>query len=155
MALNIVTGAGPRVGSSFVMQRCKANGLKIHGQKFLNGLLPKAGNPKGYYDLLPDDVYLLESGIAKVWPIALSYVQVPIDKLVILERKDKDKQLKSIRAQMKREPVDFYITAEELLELSNKYLTAWLNKNPNVDIRRYYTEDLDKDIKSIVKFLGD
>jgi len=54
MALNIVTGAGPRVGSSFVMQRCKANGLKIHGQKFLNGLLPKAGNPKGRFNYADD-----------------------------------------------------------------------------------------------------
>ena len=48
MALNIVTGVGPRVGSSFVMQQCKAKGLNINGTKFLEGILPKEGNPKGY-----------------------------------------------------------------------------------------------------------
>lgn len=155
MGLNIVTGIGPRVGSSFVMQQCKHHGLKIHGDPFLKGILPEEGNPEGYYDLLPEDVKNLKSGVAKVWPTALGFIPVKVNKLVVLSRKDLKQQKISIKKQMDREPFDFLISPSQMIELSAKFLTGWLESQDNLIVRSYYTEDLDNDIDDIVEFLGD
>jgi len=154
MALNIVTGIGPRVGSSFVMQQCKAQGLPVRGDAFLDGFLPIEGNPNGYYDIWPWDVQKLTDGVAKVWPTSLQYLTTPIDKLVILERKNLDKQIKSCIKQMEREPVDFTLEAEEIIGLADVTLKEWLSNN-KVESRLYYTEELDFNINKIIKFLGD
>ena len=155
MAVNIVTGIGPRVGSSFVMQQCKAKGLYVNGTKFLNGLLPKAGNPKGYYDIFPWEVSNIKRGIAKVWPVALTQLQVPVNKIIILKRKSFQDQLESCIKQAKREPIKTEFTCEEIIHMAKDYLDSWLSVNDSVDHRSYYTEDLNSSIDSIVEFLGD
>lgn len=153
--ISLVTGIGPRVGSSFVMQTCKAKGLLINGEPFLDGLLPVEGNPKGYYDLFPWDVSTLHEGVAKVWPVQLNYVQAPVLKMVILKRRDLTEQIKSCKTQMNREPVTFNITAEKIIADSKVYLKNWLSKHNKVIIKSCYTEDLDSSIDDLVNFLGD
>jgi hypothetical protein len=155
MAVNIVTGSGPRVGSSFVMQQCKANGLYVNGDKFLKGLLPVEGNPKGYYDLLPPEIKKVRKGVAKVWPVSLGYLKVPVKNVVILKRKNLDNQIESCQEQVKREPVKIPTTCEELIKFSSKCLEEWLSKQNFVESRSYYTEELDDHIEDIVSFLGE
>tara|TARA_B100001093_G_scaffold143887_1_gene136470 strand:- start:5609 stop:6073 length:465 start_codon:yes stop_codon:yes gene_type:complete len=154
MALNVVTGIGPRVGSSFVMQQCKENKLEVNGTKFLGGILPKEGNPKGYYDLFPWDVSTLQHGIAKVWPIQLHSISAPVNRMVILKRRDLTEQINSCLRQIEREPFDIKATPEEIITMSDYKLNKWLSKN-KVDHCSYYTEDLDSSIDEIIKFLGD
>ena len=155
MAINIVTGAGPRVGSSFVMQSCKEAGLFVNGDKFLNGFLPVEGNPKGYYDLFPEDVVKVTKGIAKVWPISLGLLKVPVKNVVILRRKNKYNQIKSCIEQVKREPVKSDISCEEIINMSSRFLSEWLSLNNYAQAKTFYTENLDDNIKSIVSFLGE
>lgn len=154
MALNIVTGIGPRVGSSFVMQQCKANGLYVNGDKFLRGFLPEEGNPLGYYDLFPWDVACLQHGVAKVWPFSLNVIPKPITNLIILERKDIDKHIESCLRQIEREPIKLGLPPEELIEMSYYKIQEWLALNTEVDHHTYYTEDLDSKIDEIVNILG-
>jgi|TARA_R100000084_G_C4639761_1_gene143105 hypothetical protein len=154
MALNIVTGKGPRVGSSFVMQQCKAQGLPVQGDGFLDGFLPVEGNPNGYYDIWPWDVQKLTSGVAKVWPTSLQYLTVPVHRMIILERKDTTKQIESCVKQMEREPLEFTLEAEEIIGLADVTLQEWLLNN-KVESRLYYTEELDFNINKIIKFLGE
>lgn len=155
MALNIVTGKGPRVGSSFVMQQCKVNGLHVNGDKFLRGFLPLEGNPLGYYDMFPWDVALLQHGVAKVWPLSLSAIPVPVTNIVILERKNIDKQIESCLKQIDREPIKLDASPEELIRISSYTLHKWLGINNKVNHYTYYTEDLDSNIDEIVNILGD
>ena len=154
MALNIVTGMGPRVGSSFVMQQCKANGLNVNGTKFLQGLLPKEGNPLGYYDLFPWDVSTLQLGIAKVWPKQLHSISAPVNRMVILQRRDLAEQIKSCEKQIKREPFKINWTPEEIIQMSKYALEEWMTLN-KVNHKTYYTEDLNSCINEIVQFLGE
>lgn len=153
--INIVTGIGPRVGSSFVMQQCKAKGLLINGDRFLNGILPVEGNPNGYYDLFPWDVSTLHQGIAKVWPVQLTHVRAPVYKMVILKRRDLTEQIKSVEKQMEREPVEFTVTAEQIIKDAKTHLKNWLSKNNKVLIETCYTEDLTKNVENLVTFLGE
>ena len=154
MALNIVTGMGPRVGSSFVMQQCKANGLNVNGTKFLQGLLPKEGNPLGYYDLFPWDVSTLQLGIAKVWPKQLHSISAPVNRMVILQRRDLTEQIKSCKRQIEREPFNIDMPPEDIIEMSEERLQKWLFHNKTIH-NTYYTEDLDSCIDDIVQFLGE
>ena len=154
MALNIVTGIGPRVGSSFVMQQCKANGLLVNGDKFLQGLLPTEGNPLGYYDLFPWDVSTLHQGIAKVWPVQLHSISAPVNRMVILQRRDLTEQIKSCKRQIEREPFNIDMPPEEIIEMSKERLQKWLFDTKTIH-NTYYTEDLDSCIDDIVQFLGE
>jgi hypothetical protein len=155
MSLNVVTGIGPRVGSSFVMQQCVKAKYLVNGDKFLGGLLPKEGNPGGYYDLLPKQVAKVEQGIAKVWPVSLVNLQVPVNKLIILHRKSLEDQLNSIEKQIEREPITLDVTPENLVTSAELFLNSWLDSQTNLEYRYYFTENLDSDIEEIVTFLGD
>lgn len=155
MAINIVTGLGPRVGSSFVMQQCKESGLFINGEKFLNGLLPVEGNPKGYYDLLPDQVVNVTKGIAKVWPCSLGFLQEPVKNVVILRRRNKQNQIESCIKQVQREPIKIDLSCKDIIDISSKMLSDWLSLNNYTEAKFFYTEDLDDNIESIVSFLGE
>ncbi len=152
--LNIVTGAGPRVGSSFVMRQAKVAGLRIHGDKYLYGALPVAGNPGGYYDLYADEVHKLDYGVAKVWPVSLPLIRQPIDRLVILERRDKDAQMASIVRQSKREKRE--ADPQAVLDFCQERLDDFLacERAPK-NIMRVQTEDLNEEISNIITFLGD
>ncbi len=152
--LNIVTGSGPRVGSSFVMRQAKVAGLNVIGDKYLHGMLPPEGNLGGYYDLATDEVLLLKEGVAKVWPVSLPLVGPPIDRMLILERDDKEAQEASIIKQAKREnaEADPKVVMEFCSACLDKFLAC--ERAPK-NILKVRTEDLYKEIDDILNFLGD
>jgi len=122
----------------------------------MNGILPKEGNPGGYYDVNPYSIRNIKDGVAKIWPVSLGSVEVPISKLVILERKDREQQYKSIAKQMEREPFNFAdLTPEFITKAAEAWLNHWLQSQDNLIVRSYYTEDLDDSIDEIVSFLGE
>lgn len=150
--VNIVCGMGPRVGSSFIMRQCKVHGLEIAGSKYLHGRLPPAGNPGGYYDLYPLEVFNLRKGVAKVWPSQLRYLQTNVNKLVLLEREDRDAQIQSILKQSLREGIS--VDPEESIKKSWEHLEEFLNDN-SVTIKKVTTESLNGEIQDILTFLGE
>lgn len=151
--LNIVTGTGPRVGSSFVMRQAKVAGLRVHGDKYLHGALPVAGNPGGYYDLYADEIYRLDSGVAKVWPVSLPMIRQPIHRLIILDRKDKEAQKASILKQAKREKRD--ADPQAVLDFCEERLNDFLAcERAPTNIMRVHTENLNEEISKILNYLG-
>ena len=71
--LTVITGYGPRVGSSHIMRQAKVRGLDIKGTKYLHGTMPVEGNPGGYYDLT--DKELAKSGPARCASSAPSLIR--------------------------------------------------------------------------------
>ena len=152
--LNIVTGVGPRVGSSFVMRQAKVAGLEVAGSKYLHGALPLEGNLGGYYDLTADEAIYLTQGVAKVWPVSLTLVRPTIDRMLILERQDKEAQAASIIKQAQREgtTADPKIVMEFCSDCLDRFLAC--ERAPK-NILRVNTEDLYNEIGDILNFLGD
>ncbi len=148
--MNVVTGVGPRVGSSFVMKKCLDAGLNVKYDSVLEGMLPKEGNPSGYYEYNPNDLGTLTDGVVKVWPLFLHKV-VP-KKLVVLRRENTGRQYASIRKQAIREGGSVY--PPQWVEQS---LVALLEFLPQcqAEIRVYSTEDLENTIDEIINFLGE
>jgi len=168
MNINVVTGYGQRTGTSFVMQKVKEAGLPINGEMFLDGLTINKHNPNGYWEINPFELpFLLKNNklnnsICKIWPSVLEYIEHPkINNIVVLKRKNKQKQLESMAKVLKDEltlPINklFYSneTVEFLLEDSSNKLTKWLETKNNSSILEVYTEDLDIKINNILLFLG-
>ena len=125
--LTVITGYGPRVGSSHIMRQAKVRGLDIKGTKYLHGTMPVEGNPGGYYDLT--------------------------DKEVVLERKNTDAWLESIDRQMVREGMTQF-TADDILAITVPLMARCLEDFPG-EIMKVATEDLDNKIKDILTFIGD
>lgn len=167
MNINIVTGFGPRTGTSFVMQKAKEKGLPISGDMFLEELTIKKHNPNGYWDLNPFmlptllNTNKLNNSICKVWPESLLFIDNKnIKNIVILSRKNKINQLKSMSKVLKDElelPINkiFYNNSNvsELLINSTINLLTWLKTNNSTNILYVHTEDLDNKIDNILSFL--
>lgn len=149
--LNLVTGRGPRVGSSHIMRQAKIRGLDVKGSKYAHGTLPVAGNPGGYYDLLLDEIVSLRSGVAKVWPASLGGIRVPVDRMVVLTR-ERDAQLASIAEQNKREGLK--IDPDSVIEYSTSMLD-WHLENYEGTVMEVRTEDIDNKLQDILNFLGE
>ena len=148
--INVVTGMGPRVGSSFVMRKCVEAGLNVKFDSVLEGMLPPEGNPTGYYEYNPMDLGKLTDGVIKVWPIFLHRI-VP-DKMVVLRRKQSGRQYDSIRKQAVREGGSVY--PPQWVEQSLCALLEFLPQT-QAEVRVYETEELDDKIDEIINFLGD
>ena len=150
--LSLVTGHGPRVGSSHIMRQAKRRGYNVRGSKYAHGTLPVEGNPGGYYDLLMDEVLQLRSGVAKVWSAAFAGIQVPVDRMVVLKRQDTQAQIESINRQKKREGLR--VEASSAIEYSSGLLSLYLESYQG-QVMEVYTEDIDNKLIDILKFLGD
>lgn len=148
--INVVTGVGPRVGSSFVMKRCLDAGLNVKYDSVLEGMLPEEGNPNGYYEYNPNDLGALTDGVVKVWPIFLHKV-VP-KKIVVLRRENTGRQYDSIRKQAIREGGSVY--PPHWVEQSLIALLEFLPQT-KAEVRVYSTETLRDTIDDIINFLGD
>ncbi len=149
--LNLVTGRGPRVGSSHIMRQAKIRGLDVKGSKYAHGTLPVAGNPGGYYDLLLDEIVMLRSGVAKVWPASFGGIKVPVDRMVVLTR-ERDAQIASITEQKKREGLT--VDSAAVIEYSTSMLDWYLEKYEG-EVMEVRTEDIDNQLKDILNFLGE
>jgi hypothetical protein len=160
--ISIVTGYGPRVGSSFVMNELRKAGIPIMGNKFLPGITIKKHNPTGYWELDPFTIVELSKTdrfnghVIKLWPQGLSLFEPSrIQCAVILERKDKQEQLKSISKVWEDEKqteigsLFSHLTPEDLINNQIKSLESYkFNSALHV-----YTEDLNNRIGEIIKYL--
>ncbi len=149
--LNVVSGYGPRVGSSFVMRQAKIRGLKVLGTKYLNDA-PVAGNPGGYYDLDDVEVLWAKSGVAKVWARQIPFLRNIPAKMVVLSRGNVDDWLVSIDKQIKREKGT--MTAEEVLEYTIPLMDQMLVDFPG-EVMKVATESLNDKIEEILQFIGE
>ena len=150
--LSIVTGNGPRVGSSFVMRQAKVRGLDVAGKKYLDGA-PVAGNPGGYYDLDDFEVFNLKSGVGKVWPRQMRHLTTVPDRMVVLVRDRSDEAwIRSIEKQIKRENATYSV--DDVLDFSEPLLEQCLKGFPG-EVMTVATHQLDEQIDNIIKFIGD
>jgi hypothetical protein len=160
--ITVVTGIGPRVGTSFVMNEARKAGLPIAGHKFLPEWTVPKHNPEGYWDLDPFefiDMYYsgqLNNKVVKAWgPLLAQISPGAVFGIVLLERKDKKAQLASINKVMQDEKhtekgKEFsHYTAEQILE---EHINA-INMVKINTVLKVYTEDLNTKIDKVIKFL--
>ena len=161
--MKIVTGIGPRVGSSFVMNAIREYDIPTLGQRFLE-FTPEDENPNGYWELHPS---LIKDGVhhrewknlcIKLWPcVLLKTPAYNINSLVILERLDKEKQKEStIRVHNKEKELMYYESPfnpiEDIIDWSRWCLSRVLEKT-NCPILRVYTEDISDRVEEILAFM--
>ena len=150
--LNVITGYGPRVGSSFIMRQAKIRGLDVKGTKYFHGQAPVSGNPGGYYDLTDPEVLMLRDGVGKVWPRQMRLLRQVPDRLVVLERRDMEAWVESIEKQIRRENGSH--TPQQVLEFTIPLMDQCLDDFPG-DIMKVHTEDLNECIEDILEFIGE
>lgn len=167
MGINIVTGFGQRTGTSFVMQKIKEKGFPICGEKFLSGITVEKHNPNGYWDLNPLQLSELISNnklnnkFCKLWANVLQFIpQENTNLVIVLERKNKNQQLSSMKKVLKDElklPLNkiFYTneTVEEIYTNTVNLLNNWLKNKDKNKILHVYTEDLNNSLSSIYNFI--
>ena len=163
--MRVVTGIGPRVGTSFTMNFLRKNGLPIAGKKFLY-FTPKDENPDGFWELDPQVMedgckeHIWKNMYVKVWPALLLKTPVyNINRLLILERKDKERQLESVNRIYKKEKEIVNFTSPfnpptDIIDWSRWCLTRALEE-ANYPILHVYTEDINDKLDEILSFMED
>jgi len=141
----VVTGIGPRCGTSAMMKRFVDKGYSFVGSKF-----PAHGvheyNPEGYYELELDDAHtpitLDDYQCVKLWPGWLHLVQPDeIDLLIIMVRKDRKAQIKSIVEVGRAEGLTMsQARAGHMICVAERIMTPNMKTYPHVII---YTEEPD------------
>jgi len=158
-----VAGVGPRTGTSFVMCSAVAAGIPVHGERFPSCVVPDH-NPDGYWELDPHDRGPWCGRVVKLWGRVIS--EVSPSRLVLLERQDKDQQLKSMEkvreAELAMAP-DFYagiskdcyagISASTMLDTYVVNIPEWTRNISPRHILRVYTHELSNRIGEILAFL--
>lgn len=156
--MNAVTGIGPRTGTSWVMGKLKEAGLPIRGHQFKDELWVRKHNPQGYWDLDPREP-IPTSGIVKLWGI-WKYPQV--HRVVVLERKDTNAQLRSmekvfkdeLRLEAWKDMVPGMLLPTEVLRQYSILTNAWLQTRNTDNTMTITTESLNDNIDRILSFLG-
>lgn len=141
---------GPRCGTSFVMQQCIKAKLPVNGIAFVDEkLTPRSGNPEGYYEMPGEP----KTGqIQKVWPVQLKNIDPKnISALLVLDRRDKSALFASMQKQAKLEKLDYPVEQayREISQTLKNYLLT-----TDIAHKLVYTEDLDDEINSILKYLA-
>tara|TARA_R110002051_G_scaffold322149_1_gene411846 strand:+ start:1607 stop:2098 length:492 start_codon:yes stop_codon:yes gene_type:complete len=161
--MRIVTGIGPRVGSSFVMKSLRDSGLPVIGRKFWE-FTAKDENPDGYWEPHPIETNKnihtnkWKNKVIKIWPSVLLKTPVyNIDRMVVLERRNRQRQDESvIRVEEKEQRlIKFYNPfnpVTDLIDWSRWCLSRALEE-ANYPILRVYTEDLSGNINDVIKFM--
>ena len=159
----VITGVGPRCGTSFVMHSLVEEGIPYKGERFPAWTV-KEENPNGYYEIDPvkhhDGIQHNDwkDHVVKLWPHVLSKTPPEyIQKIVILERIDKKTQFNSmIRLKQKEEKhnnVSFgMVDDSKIIPKSKELIYSYLDTNliPTIKV---YTEELDKQIDVIKLFI--
>jgi hypothetical protein len=158
MSIVVVTGVGPRTGTSFVMKKAKDAGLPIIGEAFNNTVVPKY-NPEGYWETTTLDPKQLNNNIVKLWyPNLITFNTNQISRIVVLERKDKLAQMYSIykvfKDECKLQPIfATLINPIDIFYEHTIHLNEWLNKQNQNKIMRVHTENLTDSISDVLSFL--
>jgi hypothetical protein len=158
MSIVIVTGLGPRTGTSFVMQQAKQKGIPIHGHKFISNLTVEEHNINGYWET-PIYNPTINNCLVKLWyPTFLTIDKQNIGGIVVLERQDKLAQLASIYKVFK----DECRLNPSLLSLDSpssslfpfiENTEKWLSTFEETKLKRVYTEDLNSSLDEILLFI--
>jgi hypothetical protein len=138
-----VTGAGPRTGTSFVMEKLHEAGLPVYwtlGYDF----------PDSKYEIRKEELFGLSHVVAKVWPRLLS--RVKISRMVVLKR-DRDTQIESLTKQIEREREAGWTVLESPERMIDQQ--KWIVDNSRIPKREYRTEELDDHIDEIVSWLSE
>ena len=146
-----VIGAGPRSGTSWVMNQLEEAGLPVY---WTDGLyVADADNPYGYYESEPQEQAEQDDVICKVWP-GPTLNQVGIARAVILYRERKA-QLASIKRRMNGEEKEacsrLNMSAEDYIDMPCNFLKAGVL----FESRRFRTETLDNHIEDIIEYLSE
>lgn len=158
MSIMVVTGLGPRTGTSFVMQQAKNKGIPITGYKFLPNFTVEKHNINGYWET---PVYnpQIDNCVVKLWyPTLLSLDPNKVNGVVVLERKDKLAQVASLYKVFKDECKlnKNFLSLESPSELLLPFISKtnnWLSTINETKIMRVYTEDLNSSLDSILSFI--
>ena len=163
MSLVVVTGFGPRTGTSFVMNQARLKGLPIKGQAFIDGLTIPQHNPDGYWEStsndLTDVITSSKRSIIKLWYPVLQQLDADIIScIVVLERRNKLAQMHSIYKTFKSECAltpSLYSILETVEDFHTHYdgLNSLVNKLNKTKVMRVYTEDLNESISDELCFL--
>lgn len=158
MSIVIVTGLGPRTGTSFVMQQARQKGILIHGHKFISNFTVKKHNIDGYWETPMYDPSI-DNCLVKLWyPSYLTIESSKIVGVIALERKDKVAQLASLYKVFK----DECKLNKQLLSLDSpsslllpfiQNTEQWLSSLNKKQLMRVFTEDLDSSLDSILSFI--
>lgn len=158
MSIVVVTGLGPRTGTSFVMQQAKNKGIPITGYKFLPNFTVEKHNINGYWET---PVYnpSIDNCVVKLWyPTLMCLNPNKVSGVVVLERKDKLAQVASLYKVFKDE-CKLNKTFLSLDSPSASLLTFisdtnnWLSTINETKIMRVYTEDLTSSLDNILSFI--
>jgi len=103
----VVTGHGPRCGTSAMMRTLMAIGVPVFGRRWVPCDVP-ANNPEGFYDVWPpedrESVRSLPEGCAvKIWPRWFPLVpRERVEAVVAMRRLDRDAQIGSALSAARR-----------------------------------------------------
>jgi len=165
--ITVVSGL-PRSGTSMMMKMLEVGGLPPLTDKIRT---PDADNPKGYYEFervkkldKGDTAWVPQAQGKAVKVIAALLHHLPPDQRykVIFMRRSIDEILRSQKQMLIRrgEPTD-KVGDEELAALFHKHLrhvTAWLDKQPNVEVLYVSYNDMLSDptpqVQQVNQFLG-
>lgn len=158
MSIVIVTGLGPRTGTSFVMQQAKQRGIPIHGYKFIPNFTVEHHNINGYWDT-PVYEPTINNCLVKLWyPSYLKINPKDIAGVIALERKDKVAQVASLykvfkdECKLNRQLLSLDSPSSLLLPFIQN-TEQWLSSLNTKQIMRVYTEDLNASITNILSFI--
>jgi hypothetical protein len=154
----VVTGMGPRTGTSSVMQYAINQGLPVTGKQFIDGYTVPKHNPQGYWesDLETIQKTNIKNTVIKLWYPALKYIDHSfISCIVVLERKNKLAQLASMYKVYRDEyqMTKINLSVLELFYEQQTKLPQWLSTRNQQTIFKVYTEDLDQEYSNIFRFL--
>jgi hypothetical protein len=158
MGLAVVTGLGPRTGTSFVMQKAKEHGLPITGKMFIDGYTVPKHNPQGYWDTDLETITgkHIDNTVIKLWyPTLKELDHSLISCVVVLQRRNKLAQLSSIYKVYKDEYELTKVRMDVLGSFLEQYtkLPKWLQNRNQQTVLSVFTEDLDKEYENILRFL--
>jgi len=144
------------------MNEARKAGLPIVGEKFLDEWVVPKHNPDGYWEVEPKTVMKhLEKGtwdnhIVKLWGVFVEAAD--ISRIVVLERRDKKKQLNSIAKVMWDELQlnnlrHVETSPEEFMDVSIMYMNNTVSNIPD-DIKMHvYSEDINEELENILTFM--
>lgn len=110
----VVTGIGPRCGTSAMMRELIARGWEPHAfaEPFPSYVAPMK-NPKGFWDVSIEHLHsdeivsLAENEVIKVWSPMYNRVDwSTVDHVIVMHREDKSKQIASILSCAEEEGIE-------------------------------------------------
>ena len=136
--IDVVSGIGPRTGTSFVMGKLHEARLPVYWDVGLN-------IDGSEYDVNPQSMPRLSGVIVKLFPPM--YSKVDIRRMILLER-ERESQIRSINEQADREGIS--VDAGKLIDRHR-----WISQRIKVPVLRIKTEDLNDKIGSIIDWMAE